>query len=177
MELHCLHQHNKDIMATWLWICQILATFYNQVVQLGMVQWCWLLCSAFMTYYNLFGHPPCSKLLPVNHQLMGMWTSKPTVVQKLMSLGIPVWFIHPSQIVSLKIHVAQLIYMLSTHAICHNKLPGGCPLYQGLVGANHLEATLASPTYADISCIPTAKMSDPNNYCARSLNHPHTYGD
>lgn len=163
------------MMAAWLQIQQILATFYDQVAQLGAVRQYWLLCSGFMTYYNLLGHPPGSKSLPINCQLMGAWTSEPMVVQMLMALSVPIWFVHPSQIVSQKIHVVQFVSILSMDAVYHDKLPGEHSLYQGLVRANHLEAALASPTYADISCIPMAKISDPDDYCVRSFNYPLTY--
>ncbi|KAI1781815.1 hypothetical protein LXA43DRAFT_1156523 [Ganoderma leucocontextum] len=101
-----------------------------------------------------------------NRQLMGAWTSQPEVAQGLFALGIPVWLVRASHLVSSGIRVCAFVAPSPTDALCHAKFHGEEPIYQGLAGEHHLAVMFAAQTYRDVSLVPTANIVDPDDYCA-----------
>ncbi|KAI1783517.1 hypothetical protein LXA43DRAFT_903422, partial [Ganoderma leucocontextum] len=172
IDLEPLHRHEQDMTTAWHRVRFISATYRDQVVQLGAVQRYWLLCSAFMTYYDLLYHSQRSQPLPLHSQLMGAWTSEPKVAQTLFGLGIPVWLVRASHVVSPDIRVGKVVPVVSADGLCHQRFYGVEPVYRGLAGAGHLQATFTSPAYADLSRIPTANISNPDDFCAMSNPQP-----
>ncbi|PIL34318.1 hypothetical protein GSI_03093 [Ganoderma sinense ZZ0214-1] len=161
-----LRQYEQQMTMAWLRLCHVSATYRDQVVQLAAVQRNWWLCSAFMTYYDLVSQPPSPDPLPVDYGLMGAWTSEPNEVQKLFSLGIPVWWVRASHIVGSDTRVRDFVAMASASQVSFPIAGSHIPIYQGLAGPHHLEVTFSIPSYMDLARIPTSIICDPDDYRA-----------
>ena len=171
-----LRRYELEMSRAWERLRHFAGTFRDQTLQLCKVRRYWLLCSAFITFYDRFCRDAPGEPLDADHDLMGAWTSDPEVVQTLSSMSIPVWLIRAPHLVSPHIRVAKLIGMSSTEALCHVKFFGGDVVYRGLAGARHLEVTLKScweligswhrassaSSYCDISTVPTTAESEPS---------------
>ena len=178
IEVEPLRQYEMNMSQAWQRLLHTTATFRDQ-----MLQWCtlrrhWLLCSAFMTFYDRLGLLTSTTPLPVNQRLMGAWTSDPRTAQALFSLGIPVWLARAPHLVTPDIRVVRFVGIVPADRLCHVKFHGKEALYQGVAGIRHLELTLEShfdlmcrprgrknaSSYRDISAVPTARVLDPHEY-------------
>ena len=162
------HLRSYEVAMTRAWerLQAICATYRDQLLQVATVRRYWLLCSAFMTYYDLVSRSVASQplSLPANRQLMGAWTTQPEVVQLLFTLGIPVWFVRASHLISSDIRVGAFVAPSPPKTLCRTKFYGSDPLYQGLSGEHHLEVMFKAQTYRDVSLIPTVNNMDPDDY-------------
>ena len=172
-----LRRFEVEMAMAWERLLRTSATFRDQLLQVCIVRRYWLLCSGFMTFYDLLGRERGTDPLPFKGDVMGAWTSEPRVVQMLFSLGVPVWMVRSNRLVPSDIRVSKLAAMSTTHTICDVKFHGAEPAYQGLVGVRHLEITFMAGElmclsggdrdpcgYRDLAVLPTASISDPNEY-------------
>lgn len=172
-----LRRYEVEMAMAWERLLRTSATFRDQVLQLCLVRRYWLLCSGFMTFYSLLGCERPTNPLPFNGDLMGAWTSEPRAVQMLFSLGVPVWMVRSTRLFPSHIRVGKLAEISTTRTICDVKFHGAEPAYQGLAGVRHLEITFMSGElmclsggnrdpcgYRDLTILPTASISDPNEY-------------
>ena len=178
IEVKPLQQFEMNMSQAWQRLLHTSSTFRDQ-----MLQWCtlrryWLLCSAFITFYDRLGLLTSTACLPVNQRLMGAWTSDPRTAQALFSLGIPVWLARASHLVTPDVRVARFVGIMPADRLCHVKFHGDEVLYQGVAGIRHLELILEShfdlmcrphsgknaSGYRDISAVPTARILDPHEY-------------
>nr|VWP01367.1 Dehydrogenase with different specificities [Ganoderma boninense] len=93
VDLSILHRYEIELAMAWQRLCHTPATYRDQVLQLGVVRRYWLLCSGFMTFYDLLGRDRSQGQLDSRIDLMGAWTSEPRVAQMLFAIGVPVWLV------------------------------------------------------------------------------------
>ncbi len=124
------------------------ATFRDQVIQVAQLQRYWLLANAYLEYQSRLrsASSDTSTAADVAHGLMGAWSTDPKVVQHLMALGIPVWFCRDHHVVHGEVRRRSRVQIVDAQHI--NSVPffGEEPLYRGLPGEAHLEATMRGST-------------------------------
>ncbi|KAI1788535.1 hypothetical protein LXA43DRAFT_1097228 [Ganoderma leucocontextum] len=127
------------------------ASFRDQVIQVVQLQRYWLLANAFLDYHlRARGVRARSSAMPeFSDQWMGAWTTDPTVA------------VHGD------IQVRHLKVYPDAHHITSIPFFGEEPLYRGLPGDKHLEATMrACHTYRDLSRVPAASLFLSEDYAS-----------
>ncbi|KAI1782075.1 hypothetical protein LXA43DRAFT_1104832 [Ganoderma leucocontextum] len=143
------------------------ASFRDQVIQVVQLQRYWLLANAWLEYHSRAHtvRAGSSAMLEFSDRWMGAWTTDPLVVQHLMAIGIPVWFLRASEAVHGDILVRHLKVFPEARHVTSMPFFGEEPLYRGLPGDKHLEATMrACHTYRDLSRIPAASLFQSEDY-------------
>ncbi|KAI1796489.1 hypothetical protein LXA43DRAFT_937471 [Ganoderma leucocontextum] len=145
------------------------ATFRDQVIQVAQLQRYWLLSNAYVEYQSRL-HAASSGISPaadVAQGLMGAWSTDPKVVQHLMALGIPVWFLRAHHLIHGEVRIRSLLPILDAQHITSVPFFGEEPLYRGLAGDAHLEATMRRcDTYRDLSRTPAMSLFLSEDYCS-----------
>ena len=156
------------------------ATFRDQVIQVALVQRHWLLAAAVMDFEqcmaDVYSTEDIEDMPPVRYDLMGAWTSDPSVVRKLMAAGIPVWFVRPAHRLTPDVHIEKTAPIVGPTQSDDGHTPSDYPVYHGLAGVGHLEVTLRpARTYAELSRYSAAGVNSKghhHNQAALPLLHP-----
>ncbi|KAI0686518.1 hypothetical protein C8Q76DRAFT_772315 [Earliella scabrosa] len=142
------------------------STFRDAVLQVRSVQRLWLRCQAYLDYHHILTAPQPGE---VERCYMGAFTTNPSIVQLLFDIGLPVWFIRPDASVLDSTKVFAVICLEQASSVEMQLWQSGAtPLYSGLVGAAHLEATSRNPlVYLDIPHAPLLSPYDPDTFSRR----------
>lgn len=173
-----LRRYELEMSMAWQRLRHATASFRDQVVQVSVLRRYWLMCSGFMTFYQLLARDRSKAPLPVNRDLMGAWTSDHRSAQMLMSIGVPVWLVRPTHFLCSATRVCRFVGTMPPDALCQVRFHGAEQAYQGLASAEHLEITFLSHGelmclwggkrdpcgYQDVSSVPTAAISDPREF-------------
>ena len=133
------------------------ASFGDQILQLVCFQRHYLLADAYLEYQSRLRAPPV--LPPHEGSLtgyMGAWSSLPSEVDHLCSLGLPVWLVRShTELLNLST-IGERVLCLPSSPGAESPPLGSVPLYEGLVGEKHLTAVVqARAQYLDISHVPS----------------------
>ncbi len=143
------------------------ASFRDQVIQVVQLQRYWLLAHAYLEYYSRVRGVPAetSAMADVRNHWMGAWTTDPAIVQHLMVFGIPIWFLRTLEAVHTDIRLRALVIVQDVRHITGIPFFGEEPLYRGLPGDKHLEASMrVCRTYRDLSRVPAASLFVSEDY-------------
>lgn len=141
-------------MRTSLNCLSFLITYRDLLVQVVNVQWYWLECDTWI-HWNEHILPvilkPLPSPIPVDHNLMGTFTSDPTAAFKLFSGGIPVWFLHLPDVITSETSIVLVVLLTHPDKIEVDTGSFGSTLYAGKAGEAHLMAvSMGGHTYIDI---------------------------
>lgn len=141
------------------------STFRDLLFQFSCVQRYWLLASAWFEWHiHIWRSFPFveQRAAPpsIRTDLMGAMTTNPSVVQRLSSVGIPVWFMRLMDTVTNEDVVIESVSFIEPVEIAQESgLFGGSPIYTGPVGERHLQAIARRCNfYADVERVPMPRV-------------------
>ncbi len=137
------------------------STFRDLLFQFSCVQRYWLLASAWFEWHvHVWRSIPFTEERPppssIRTDLMGAITTNPSVVQRLTSVGIPVWFMRLMDTVTQEdIVIDSVLFTEPVYIAEDSGLFGGSAIYTGPVGERHLQAIARQCNfYADVERVP-----------------------
>ncbi|KAI0716591.1 hypothetical protein C8Q76DRAFT_794875 [Earliella scabrosa] len=142
------------------------ATFADQLVQVAQFQRHWLICAAVMQfrrcYLNMPAQDTIPELRPAQLDLLGAWTTDPSVVQSFMSVGLPVWFVRQRPLIAPSIQVDQYVPFLHPAETSLQGHALGTPLYEGLL--SRLPSSASSDGSCQRSTTPVTRRQTPERH-------------
>ncbi len=143
------------------------STFRDLLFQFSCVQRYWLLGSAWLEFHvhiwRSVSFPEDRPAPPsIRTDLMGAITTNPSVVQKLSSVGIPVWFMRLMDTATEQdIVLANVLLTEPKDIAVDSGLFSGTAIYTGPVGERHLQAIARKCNfYADVEGVPMPTVLD-----------------
>ncbi len=118
---------------------QFPSTFRDLIRQVASVQRTWLECRAYLdwvgSFIPLLGKHSADKPAPLKANRMGAFSTEPTVVQKLLAIGLPVWFVRRSDQLPSTVVIKRMVTAANTAVIEMGLGPFPTePIYHGLAG-------------------------------------------
>ena len=142
-------------------ISHLPTTFHDLVLQISLLRRYWLMCAAIVDYATCMAEAPSSVGIYVHHEFMGAWTPDPSVAQRFMEAGIPVWFTRPVNLLDDRSSIDGAKSPIRSDQVCFPPMPSYPPLYCGPAGEGHLDMSLrGGHTSHDLYCPPTDLSCD-----------------
>ncbi|OJT13751.1 hypothetical protein TRAPUB_9706 [Trametes pubescens] len=145
-------------------------TYRDTSMQVRETQRYWLMCRAFLDYYDMYSllSSDADGRNYLNHGLMGAFTTDPDVVQRFYAAGIPVWWMRQDVSISQDTVIQALVSLTGPTDVCMEVgMDNGTVLWHGISGHGHLAAIgRGGHTFRDISRAPLLAVYTDNGYLA-----------
>ena len=140
-------------------------TWRDACLQVRQVQRYWLMTRAFLDFHTTSTPPLTGRF--GRSDIMGAFTTDPSIVQILFEAGIPVWWLRMDVAILKDTNVRAVVSLDAPENLCQDVALDAEVLYSGLVGPKHLRTMLRNGhTYRDISRAVLFAVDTDRGYCA-----------